>query len=396
MIAGCGGNGGGGTPDAHGTGHDAAIDAPPVAPFGDRMPQIGGGTEVITAPKVMAITYDNDTNRTAYEQFFTQYAASTAWPAQAAEYGVGALTVLNPAHITGNAPGTLTEAQFVAMLTSNTTGASPAWGAADPSTIYQLSIPSGTMYSDSNGSKCCSGYLGYHYSAAIGGQSIPFAINCGGCSGGGLTPLQNLTTTVNHETVEAATDPFNAGFAQTDDDHFAWTFVTGGEAGDLCEYADTANDVSPAGISYTIQRTWSNAAAKAGHDPCVPDVTTPYYQTIPDAPDMTTLSTFGTAITTHVKKIAMGATGTLTLHVYADSASAGPFSITLQDYDAFGSQNYLTITQPTGTYNVGDTVSVPIRVLAADSSLGGNAEVFQVTTTPSSGPSTYFYGLIGQ
>ncbi|HEX7703491.1 MAG TPA: hypothetical protein VF403_22280, partial [Kofleriaceae bacterium] len=360
--------------------------------FGDLMPHIVGGNGVIAAPKVIAITYANDPNRTAYETFFTQYAASAAWTAQANEYGVGALTVAAPGRLAANAPATLTETQFInTILKPNLTGANPAWGAPDANTIYEISIPSTVSYDDGTGAKCCD-YYGYHYDAPmIGGVDVPFAINCA-CDGGGLTALQNLTETANHETLEAATDPFGTGFAQTDDDHIVWTYITDGENGDLCEYADTANLLAPTGMSYAIQRTWSNAAAHAGTDPCVPDGASSYYQTIPDAPDTATVSVFGSNVTTHAKKIAKSATGTVTLHVYATDTSSGPFTVSVDDWSG---QGLLSITQPAGTFNAGDTVTAQVTVNNPDTGLG-QAEAFQVTTKPASGPSTYFYGLIAQ
>ena len=394
-LVGCGSDDHQGTPDAYLLdGHIDAVDAPGSSgSLGDLMPQIIGGSGVIAAPKVIAITYANDPNRTAYETFFTEYAAATAWTAQANEYGVGALTVAAPGRLAANAPATLTETQFInTVLKPNLTGATPAWGAPDANTIYEISIPASMQFGDTQDGMCCSDYYGYHYDAAmIGGVDVPFAINCA-CDGGGLTALQNLTETANHETLEAATDPFGTGFAQTDDDHIVWTYITDGENGDLCEYADTANLLAPTGMSYAIQRTWSNAAAHAGTDPCVPDGASSYYQTIPDAPDTATVSVFGSSVTTHAKKIAKSATGTLTLHVYATGTSSGPFTVSVDDWSGMG---LLSITQPVGTFNAGDTVTAQVTVNNPDTSLG-QAEAFQVTTKPASGPSTYFYGVISQ
>ncbi|MEO6777055.1 MAG: hypothetical protein ABI467_29255 [Kofleriaceae bacterium] len=400
-LAGCGSNDMNGTsPDASGSGHaDAAIDAPIEAPFGNRMPQITGGSGILAAPKVIAITYANDALRTDYETFFTQYAASTAWAAQAGEYGIGALTVAAPGRLAANAPTTLTENQFIAnVLEPNITGASPAWGAADANTLYEISIPAGLAYDDGTGSKCCTDYLGYHYDTKIGNVDVPFAINCT-CDGSGLTAAQNLTETANHETVEAATDPLGTGFAQTDDDHAAWTYTTDGEVADLCEYADTANLLMPAGMDYAIQRTWSNAAASAGHDPCVPVADADYYQTIPDAPDTGNVSIFGSHTSTHLTKIAKGATGTLTLHVYADGANPGPFKVTVDDWNGMFADPpvyLLSFVQPTGMFNAGDTVTVQVTVANTDSGLGNAAEAYQITTKPVTGPATYYYGLVGQ
>jgi len=387
------------SPDAPAGIDGPAPDAPPGDPtaFGDLMPHVVGSTKVIAAPKVVAISWANDPNRTDYETFFTQYAASTAWAAQANEYGIGVLTIAAPGRLAVNSPGTLTEPQLIStVLTPNLTGATPAWGAPDASTIYEVAIPQAMSFDDGTGAKCCTDYLGYHYDTTIAGVDVAFAVNCA-CTGGGLTVLQNLTETANHETVEAATDPLGDGWAQTDDDHFAWTYVTGGEVSDLCEYADTASEPMPAGMTYAIQRSWSNAAAHASLDPCVPAGTASYFQAIPETPDTVVVPSFGTNVTTRATKIAKGATGTLTLRVYANPASAGPFTVTVDDWNGIiAGTKFLTITQPTGTFNAGDTVSVPITVASTDPGLGNKAEAYQVTTTPATGPATYYYGLIGQ
>ena len=111
------------------------------------------------------------------------------------------------------------------------------------------------------------------------------------------------------------------------------------------------------------------------------------------------MQVFGSNANTHLKKIAMGATGTLTLRVYATDGSTGPYTVSVDDWNGLNTQpsvKLLTITPPVGTFNAGDTISLQVGVSGTDSQLGSKAEAFQVTTTPASGPSTYFYGLVGQ
>ncbi len=46
-------------------------------------------------------------------------------------------------------------------------------------------------------------------------------------------------------------------------------------------------------------------------------------------------------------------------------------------------------------FALGDTVTVPVKVAGMDRNLGG--EAFEIATTPvSGGPTTVFYGLVGQ
>ncbi len=107
-------------------------------------------------------------------------------------------------------------------------------------------------------------------------------------AGDPLTPLQNVTTTISHELAESATDPFpntSPAFAATDDADFVWTFETGGEIADMCEY-NTDSNYTPPGSTYMVQRSWSNAAATAGTNPCVPvPMPTPYFQSTAVLPD---------------------------------------------------------------------------------------------------------------
>ena len=291
------------------------------------MPQVTAGAGIIATPRVIAITYDNDPNRSALEAFFTQYAASTAWPAQVSEYGVGALTIRTPQHIAGNAPATIATTDLLDLPSQNTTGASPAWGAADPNTIYEFSIPEGGSFSDPGFGTCCIDYLGFHEFATIGTIVVPYAVLCACAApvhglGRGLSARQDLTEIANHETIEASADPTGAGFNHPDGAHFAWSYPLGGELGDMCERSDTAYDLQPDGIDDTISRSWSNAATKASHDPCVPGANATYYQTIPDAPDAQTIAINGAAVATNVTKIGLNVDGTLTLHVHADAAGA--------------------------------------------------------------------------
>ena len=390
-------------------GPDAPVaDAPaPDAPsrsLGALMPRLvtSNPTAILATPKVTAITYDNDTNRSSIEAFFGALAASSVFAAQAAEYGVGALAVGTPRHLAGNAPATITDAAITQILTANLTGSTPAWGSPDPDTVYSFFFPSGTILDDGSGSLCCTDYDGYHYDVSVGGVDVAYAIQCTcpGFDGTGITDLQQLTVVADHELVEAVTDPHPAttvGYGDTDDAHVVWSYITGGENADLCAFADTAYLLTPASLGYAIQRSWSNVAVMAGHDPCVPEATLPYYQAVPDQSDTITVSPSGGPIASKGTKVARNTPGSITLHVLADDPSAGPFTITVEDVNSsfFGRSPLLTFTQPTGTYHLGDTLTVPVTVSASDPGLGA-AEAYYVKTAPASGPATYFYALVGQ
>ena len=58
----------------------------------------------------------------------------------------------------------------------------------------------------------------------------------------------------------------------TDDAHIYWVrALGGGETSDLCAQ-DPESFTEFDELPYVVQRSWSNKAASAGHDPCVPQL----------------------------------------------------------------------------------------------------------------------------
>ena len=267
-----------------------------------RLVDVGG--PVMATPKVIAITYDSDSIQAGIDGFVAAVGSSTYWSTTTSEYGVGPLVALPPIHRTEVAPTNITDHAIVQELEINTQGANPLWGAADPNTHYLFVFPAGTTV-DSDGPCCGPGYDAYHGEAVVAGVSISYSVvcECPGYDGPALDLLQSTTAAISHELVEATTDPFtdsNPAYTQTDDAHAVWTLVTGGEAADLCEYLVDPY-LQPAGLSYTVQRSWSNAAAAAGDDPCVPaDASSAYFKSVPRLGDPVTIDYFGPWTTTGV------------------------------------------------------------------------------------------------
>jgi hypothetical protein len=385
-----------------GGGHDAAADAAsaPLA-LGALMPQevAGDAHAVMATPTVVAITYDNDPQRADVEAFFTQMAASPAWATETAEYGIGPLGVGTPIHLSGSAAPT--DGAIRALLAANLGGASPAWGAPSENTLYSFTLPIDTTFTDDLGQSCCGGY---HDDITIGTTDVAYALQCP-CTDSWPPPttaLQALTFALSHELVEGVTDPryeHDYAWGGVDDAHQVWSYVTDGELADMCEFTDTTLWSDAPDMTYTISRIWSNAAASAGTDPCVGAPTAPYYQTVPDQPDSIAISLFGGTVATKGSKIALSTTGTVTLHV-AGAAGSGPFQVSAADVGTFfgAPMPYLVFTQPTGTYALGDTIELQVTPKGVDPGLGGSgAEAFELATKPvNGGPTTYFYGLVGQ
>jgi hypothetical protein len=87
--------------------------------------------------------------------------------------------------------------------------------------------------------------------------------------------LDQVEVSFSHELIEAATDPLvqNSAAWEITDGQNAWSYLPG-EVGDLCNYQVKRD--GPAN-QYWVQRIWSNVAAAAEQNPCIPAAASSYY-----------------------------------------------------------------------------------------------------------------------
>ena len=362
----CGGSAGNGS-----NGSNEMKVAQPVLP---QVVDVGG--TFLVSPKVQPILYASDTGATDIQAFLQELATTSTWAQATSEYGVGPLTVLPAVMLSDPAPASVSDAMLESSLASNTSGANPAWGAADPSTIYLFVLPEGSIESDSEGA-CCTDYDGYHYQAEVGAVTVPYALSCAcpGFDGPHITDLQERTIDMSHELVESATDPFpnsDPAYTQEDDADIVWTLVTDGEVADMCEFNDDAN-VIPPGSTYMVQRSWSNAAAARFENPCVPVVTTtPYFNSFPQ---LGSISYNAGHITTQGINIPLGQSKTIDVALLAAAGMEQLWTVAPYDYDdAILGLSPDSILRPLNfTGGDGDTFRLTINPTAADDDLKGEA-----------------------
>jgi hypothetical protein len=286
-----------------------------------------------------------------------------------------------------------------ALLATNLSGTTPAWGMPDPSTIYLFLFPPGTIVNDQG--TCCSAFDGYHGEASIGATTVPYAITCAcpGFDGQNVTNLQQRTVVVSHELAEAATDPFvnsNPAFGQSDDPDYVWTIVTGGEVADMCGYNADSYFIPP-GAKYMVQRSWSDAAAKALTNPClpVPAIANPYYNSFPTLPDMVHYDQGFGSFATRGVKIGVGQTRTIPVHLWSAMPTKA-WHVSAYDYEAFanGGTPNLKFSFDKATGVSGDTLMLSITVISVDPTL--NAEAFILASDLTNGTETMTMGMVGQ
>jgi hypothetical protein len=363
---------------ACGGGTDASNGAFKPAPH-PALPQVVTlGGPVLVRPRVLPIMFANDAGATDVQGFLNELAGTPVWGNATSEYGVGALTVLPPVTV-ATAPQTISDSALQSMLASNTGSASAAWGAADPGTIYLFVLPQGTIEQDPQGA-CCNQYDGYHDETKVGSVSVPYAVSCTcpGFDGPSYTTLQERTIDMSHELFEAATDPFpvtNPAYTQEDDNDIVWTIVTGGEVGDMCEFNDDAN-VVPMGSTYMIQRSWSNAAAARGDNPCVPVVTpTPYLNAFP-ALTAITAPALAPGFMTQGVNVPIGQRKTIDVTLSSAAATDKTWSVHVYDYETAvvgASSPGLSLSLDQTSGRNGDVLHLTIGPRAADQLFGGEA-----------------------
>jgi len=131
-------------------------------------------------------------------------------------------------------------------------------------------------------------------------------------------PIDAVTPATSHELIETSTDPHPEtapGFVTVDAPNLVWEYTPGAEVGDMCEYiADAFQRLVG---NFAVQRTWSNASAAAGHDPCVPRLDQPYVAAAPILGDVMLAGTPTTGV-----QITNGSSVSFDVRLISDSPTA--------------------------------------------------------------------------
>jgi hypothetical protein len=420
LVAACGGStqsgsqstttdagGGGAETSAPEAAAEAAPDAGPDVGYPAPhypMPQVvnlAGGV-VLKKPKVYLIFYPGYTYETQLKAMAQAMGSSTYWSAATSEYGVGSLQYGGSIDLTGETPPTnIKDSDIQTYLAGKL--ASGAFGTPDTSTVYTIVYPSTTSITLPSGgpfgnATSCQTFGGYHqdFLAAVtdGGAQLdfPYAVipTCPGFQG--LTEQDGVTGALSHEWAEAATDPYpatangnNSAYAQVDQNHFVWELLGGGgEVGDLC--VPEANAFYAAqDVGFTVQRIWSNASAKQGHDPCVPNVPgSVYFQSAPMLSDNISFTSqfIGGTVQTQGLTIPVGQSKTVEVDLFSDGPTTGPWTVGAVDALAklLGGAASLDFQWDKTQGQNGDKLHLTLTVKTADSLFGG-AHPFFITAT---------------
>jgi len=358
----------------------AAADRDAALPLPE-MPQVqSGGGGVIASPSLVPVFYTGDGEQSELESFLGQLASSPYWSQVTSEYGVGALAVKSSVVVTDPAPSTIDDSAIGPWLASKV-GNDPSWPAHDPNDVYLLYYPASTLVTFSGG-KSCDDFRGYHSHFASSAGDIVYAVKprCPGQAP--WSDFDWMTKGSSHEIVEAVTDPdwdTSAAFEVLDADHAIWSDVVGAEVGDMC-------DPQPQSIqrlvgSYAVERIWSNASARAGHDPCVPVLSAPYFNVAPIVGSIPMVNPQGAGqIQTLGVKVPVGESVTVPIQFFAD----GP----MPDWNVLATGESLTVSWDSSKGNDGDVRQLTITRTAAGSTDGGSVLTLE---SISSGAQNYWF-----
>ncbi len=345
-------------PDAT-PGFEATHPAPPTV--------LSGGGNVLAAPKVVPVFFANDaTAQATIEQFLTALAASSYWTTISQEYGVGSLTIA-PTVVATETPPTTDDA--IQSLVTAHAGGTGGWPANTANTIYAIFLPDGVTETFGGGTSCVD-FGGYHDETQ---NSVVYAV-MPRCASMTFPGLEDVTLATSHEFLEASTDPHPGsapGFNQIDDEDAIWQLMPGAELGDMCEFARAS--FQPLVGSFFVQRTWSNASAAAGHDPCVPVLATPYVEAATNVPDISIDTGGGQTLVTRGIELAVGASKTIEVDLYSDAETSADWTVVA--FDAASKFNMqpveLTFSFDKNTGHNGDKLMLTVtRMAAANPNLG--------------------------
>jgi hypothetical protein len=363
---------------------DTGVPYPAMFPAPPQVITSGGPTAGMG--KVVPVFWSNDPMQAQIEQYLQAMSPSTYWTATTKEYKVGDYTLAPSVVVTAQPFTSIDDPGIQTFLAAHADGSDAAWPKADSNTVFVVAFPSSTIINLGN-NQLCNGILGYHSDTALADNTaFSYAVipRCGG--------IDSFTATTSHELVEWATDPFpmtNTAYTRVDTAHLYWDNGAGSETGDMCENQNSAY----ARIlgNFVVQRTWSNAAMKGGHDPCVPPpANTVFFAAAPESPDTVVYTYFGQKVNVKGVKIPVGTMKTIDVHLYSDGPVAAPWTVSAST--SFSSQGALTFSFDKNTGQNGDILHLTITAVKTTST---GAARFNVTSTNKQNVRHTWYGLVG-
>jgi hypothetical protein len=290
-----------------------------------------GGGPVIAHVELVTITFAGFSREQDVISFGDWVVGSSWLSTVGAEYGVGTgthqhvlLSTAAPAKITSPGIGTFLSQQI-------TMGALPP---ADPQRLYMIFFPPETDITD-NQLNCAyfkdQATAAWHFNVT-GSPAFAYAV-VPTCKTEELGQVEHAAA---HELIEAATDPLPYANPTY---QFPSSAPWAGEVADLCD-----QEIIEEG--HSVGRVWSNAAATAGGDPCIPSDGSVYFN-VSITPDEVHMLSDGQAITLDVTGWSTGPTGDWSIMPFTDNGSVfDPLPMLTKTTIGNGGKAQLTVSVP--------------------------------------------------
>ena len=297
------------------------------------LPQIvnlGGG--VMTAPKLVPVIYASDGYRLQLESYLQQLVVSPYLAQATKEYGAGVATIAPTMVLPDTPPLVADDFDTQALLAANI--GKNGWPPADTNTLFMVFYPQQTKVTFPKIGQACGDFFSYHTEMPLdGGGKAAYAVEprCGKLLG--LTGFDVITARAAHDLVNAMVNPFplsSPAWNETDADHFVWSVTPGAQPANMCAWQ--RDSYARLVGTNMVQRVWSNAAAAASHDPCLPS-TGAYYAAAPVFPDTVTFTggAWGSRATKGVR-VPVGQSKTIDVVLFSDGPTEA-FSVQAQEVD---------------------------------------------------------------
>jgi hypothetical protein len=293
------------------------------------------------------------------------------------------------------------QAELAAQIAAGHLPTATTDSAGNPNTIYMVNFPRGKRITLGTSASCVAGgFCAYHGTGLLAtGQEFYYGVlpdmeSGSGCDVGcGADPslFNDQTSVASHELAESVTDA-EVGLAPYLAPPLAWYDNVNGEIGDICN-ADQGTTVGGDGVTYVVQKLWSNAvgaciASKAAPPP-PGDFSIVAEQTSLSVTDGTSAAdTVDTTITTGASETvsfsASGAPSGVTVSFSPSSVSSGASTVATVNATAAAAAGTYTVTL-TGTAASGShSTAVSLTVVALppppnDFSIGLSASSLTVT-----------------
>jgi hypothetical protein len=379
---------------------DLTAPFPAPHPYPPQVRDFGG--PIMKAPRIVPVFFSNDDPTIVAQviDFETKVGQGDYWKGATSEYGVGPATAQVPVQLTETATGTIDDSAIQTWLAGKLNADDPAFPKNDGNTIYVLHYPANVIITLGGGQQgtSCKDFGGYHDNIRLDASHTPrstaYAVIPRCANFGAMSGIDAMTATESHELIEAATDPYpasNPAYADVDGNDAYWSFVLGGgEVGDMCAQDDASFTKFPE-LPYVVQRTWSNQAALAGHDPCQPSLAGEVY--FAAAPVMSDMLDLGQGLQVTGVSVPVGSSKTIPVQLFSDGPTGGPWQVSAKDAsDQFGGSPSLELSLDKDSGLNGDTLQLTIKSIKANQY---GAAVF-ILDSKMNGARHVWMGIVGQ